>query len=195
MIGAMARHRVQVLREAGMMLRRIATEPGIPLPSVKRIVREPRVAMPDLGPHVAARSRGPPAIAHARRRREHGRSPAWSCGARRAWRPSYRPLAERPQPASWCGKLWGQVWCNSPAQIAARALQTDRQTVPHEAPRDRHLRRLHEHWPESCSSAVFGFESRWGARLLSRRLRRLARPGACRSQSPSWRFNSPCSAC
>jgi transposase len=46
MIGAMARHRVQVLREAGLTLRRIATETGIPLRSAKRIVREPRIAEP-----------------------------------------------------------------------------------------------------------------------------------------------------
>src|SRR5437762_4822222 len=46
MIGAMARHRVQVLREAGMTLRRIATETGIPRRSVKRIVKEARIAEP-----------------------------------------------------------------------------------------------------------------------------------------------------
>jgi hypothetical protein len=40
MIGAMARHRVQVLRAGGKTLRRIAVETGIPPRSVKRIVRE-----------------------------------------------------------------------------------------------------------------------------------------------------------
>jgi hypothetical protein len=37
----MARHRVQVLREAGMKLRRIAAETGISYRSVHRIVHEP----------------------------------------------------------------------------------------------------------------------------------------------------------
>ena len=42
----MARHRVQVLRAGGKTQRRIATETGIPLRTVKRIVREPTIAMP-----------------------------------------------------------------------------------------------------------------------------------------------------
>ena len=43
MIGPMARHRVQVLGEAGMKLKRIAAETGISYRSVKRIVQEPEV--------------------------------------------------------------------------------------------------------------------------------------------------------
>lgn len=56
MIGPMARHRVQVLREAGMTLRRIASETGISHRSVKRIVGEPEVERP--GPEGRARERG-----------------------------------------------------------------------------------------------------------------------------------------
>ena len=49
MIGPMARHRVQVLRAAGMKLRRIAAETGISYRSVKRIVREPAFEAPAAG--------------------------------------------------------------------------------------------------------------------------------------------------
>lgn len=56
MIGAMARHRVQVLRAGGKTLRRIATETGIPLRSVKRIVAEPAIEAP--GDVVTAQERG-----------------------------------------------------------------------------------------------------------------------------------------
>src|SRR5437870_10293767 len=56
MIGAMARHRVQVLRAGGKTLRRIATETGIPLRSVKRIVRESRIE--ELGDVASAKVRG-----------------------------------------------------------------------------------------------------------------------------------------
>jgi len=56
MIGAMARHRVQVLRAGGKTLRRIAAETGISLRSVKRIVRESSIAAP--GDVVSARARG-----------------------------------------------------------------------------------------------------------------------------------------
>lgn len=56
MIGAMARHRVQVLRAGGKTLRRIATETGIPLRSVKRIVGESAIEVP--GDVMSARERG-----------------------------------------------------------------------------------------------------------------------------------------
>ena len=56
MIGAMARHRVQVLRAGGKTLRRIAAETGISLRSVKRIVHESSIAEP--GGVVSARARG-----------------------------------------------------------------------------------------------------------------------------------------
>src|SRR5207249_12324733 len=56
MIGAMARHRVQVLRAGGKSLRRIATETGIPLRSVKRIVRESPIEA--LGDVESAKARG-----------------------------------------------------------------------------------------------------------------------------------------
>jgi len=56
MIGAMARHRVQVLRAGGKTLRRIATETGIPLRTVKRIVAEPTIAAP--GDVASAQERG-----------------------------------------------------------------------------------------------------------------------------------------
>ena len=52
----MARHRVQVLRAGGKTLRRIATETGIPLRSVKRIVRESRIE--ELGDVASAKVRG-----------------------------------------------------------------------------------------------------------------------------------------
>ncbi len=56
MIGAMARHRVQVLRASGMTLRRIASETGIPLRSVKRIVKEAAIEEP--GEVASAKERG-----------------------------------------------------------------------------------------------------------------------------------------
>jgi transposase len=56
MIGAMARHRVQVLRAGGKTLRRIAAETGISLRSVKRIVGESSIAEP--GDVVSAKARG-----------------------------------------------------------------------------------------------------------------------------------------
>jgi transposase len=56
MIGAMARHRVQVLRAGGKTLRRIATETGIPLRTVKRIVQEPLIEAP--GDVASAQERG-----------------------------------------------------------------------------------------------------------------------------------------
>jgi len=56
MIGAMARHRVQVLRAGGKTLRRIAAETGISLRSVKRIVHESSIEKP--ADVVSARARG-----------------------------------------------------------------------------------------------------------------------------------------
>jgi transposase len=56
MIGAMARHRVQVLRAGGKTLRRIAAETGISLRSVKRIVHESAIEEP--GDVASARVRG-----------------------------------------------------------------------------------------------------------------------------------------
>jgi hypothetical protein len=46
MIGAMARHRVQVLRTAGMTLKQIVTETGVSQRSVQRIECEPRSGDP-----------------------------------------------------------------------------------------------------------------------------------------------------
>ena len=62
MIGPMARHRVQVLREAGMKLRRIAAETGISYRSVKRIVRERGVERPEPEAETAERSVGRPSV-------------------------------------------------------------------------------------------------------------------------------------
>src|SRR5437867_1384098 len=56
MIGAMARHRVQVLRAGGKRLRRIAAETGISLRSVKRIVGESAIEEP--GDVESAKARG-----------------------------------------------------------------------------------------------------------------------------------------
>jgi transposase len=56
MIGAMARHRVQVLREGGKTLRRIASETGISLRSVNRIVRESPIE--SLGQAASAKAHG-----------------------------------------------------------------------------------------------------------------------------------------
>ena len=52
----MARHRVQVLRAGGKTLRRIATETGIPLRTVKRIIQEPLIEAP--GDVATAQERG-----------------------------------------------------------------------------------------------------------------------------------------
>ena len=62
MIGAMARHRVQVLRASGMTLRRIASETGIPLRSVKRIVNEPTIEEPDDAASTKQRGVGRPSV-------------------------------------------------------------------------------------------------------------------------------------
>jgi transposase len=62
MIGAMARHRVQVLRASGMTLRRIATETGIPLCSVKRIVRERAIEEPSDAASAKERGVGRPSV-------------------------------------------------------------------------------------------------------------------------------------
>lgn len=62
MIGAMSRHRVQVLRASGMKLRRIASETGIPLRSVKRIVREQRIEEPSDTKTAKERGVGRPSV-------------------------------------------------------------------------------------------------------------------------------------
>ncbi len=69
MIGAMARHRVQVLRDSGMTLRRIATETGIPLRSVKRIVKEPAIEAPGDVATALERGVGRPSVVEAYRER------------------------------------------------------------------------------------------------------------------------------
>jgi transposase len=69
MIGAMARHRVQVLRAGGKTLRRIATETGISLRSVKRIVRESAIAEPADVASARARGVGRPSLVDAYRDR------------------------------------------------------------------------------------------------------------------------------
>ena len=69
MIGPMARHRVQVLREAGMKLRRIAAETGISYRSVHRIVHEPEVERPALEGQAVERGVGRPSVVDAWRDR------------------------------------------------------------------------------------------------------------------------------
>jgi transposase len=65
----MARHRVQVLREAGITLRRIAAETGISYRSVKRIVREPEVERPAVEARAVERGVGRPSVAEPWRER------------------------------------------------------------------------------------------------------------------------------
>jgi transposase len=69
MIGAMARHRVQVLRAGGKTLRRIATETGISLRSVKRIVHESSIEEPADVVSARARGVGRPSLVEAYRDR------------------------------------------------------------------------------------------------------------------------------
>ena len=69
MIGAMARHRVQVLRAGGKTLRRIASETEIPLRSVKRIVREPAIEQLEAVPSALERGVGRPSVVEAYRGR------------------------------------------------------------------------------------------------------------------------------
>lgn len=69
MIGPMARHRVQVLREAGMKLRRIAAETGVSYRSVKRIVREPEVEQPVAEGQGCERGVGRPSVVEEWRER------------------------------------------------------------------------------------------------------------------------------
>ena len=69
MIGAMARHRVQVLRAGGKTLRRIASETGIPLRSVKRIVRERGIEEPGDVATTLERGVGRPSVVEAYRER------------------------------------------------------------------------------------------------------------------------------
>lgn len=69
MIGLMARHRVQVLREAGMKLRRIAAETGISYRSVHRIVHEPEVERSALEGQAVERGVGRPSVVNAWRDR------------------------------------------------------------------------------------------------------------------------------
>jgi hypothetical protein len=69
MIGAMARHRVQVLRAGGKTLRPIAAETGISLRSVKRIVGESSIAEPDDVVSAKARGVGRPSLAEPYRDR------------------------------------------------------------------------------------------------------------------------------
>jgi transposase len=67
MIGAMARHRVQVLRAGGKTLRRIAAETGIPLRSVKRIVRESPIEAAGDVESAKARGVGRPSVVEEHR--------------------------------------------------------------------------------------------------------------------------------
>jgi transposase len=69
MIGAMARHRVQVLRRGGKTLRRIAAETGISLRSVKRIVRESAIEEPGDVASAKACGVGRPSVVEAYRDR------------------------------------------------------------------------------------------------------------------------------
>jgi len=69
MIGPMARHRVQVLREAGMKLRRIASETGISCRSVHRIVHEPEVEGRALEGQASERGVGRPSVVEEWRER------------------------------------------------------------------------------------------------------------------------------
>ena len=65
----MARHRVQVLRAGGKTLRRIASETGIPLRSVKRIVREPAIEEPGDVASALERGVGRPSVVEEYRER------------------------------------------------------------------------------------------------------------------------------
>jgi transposase len=65
----MARHRVQVLREAGMKLRRIAAETGISYRSVHRMVHEPEVEGRALEGQACERGVGRPSVVEEWRER------------------------------------------------------------------------------------------------------------------------------
>jgi len=62
MIGAMARHQVQVLRAAGMTLNQVAAEAKVSQSSVQRIEREPPIAEPDDLLQACARGVGRPSV-------------------------------------------------------------------------------------------------------------------------------------
>jgi transposase len=65
----MARHRVQVLREAGMKLRRIASETGVSYRSAQRIVHEPEVEGRALEGQACERGVGRPSVVEEWRER------------------------------------------------------------------------------------------------------------------------------
>lgn len=106
MIGAMARHRVQVLRAGGKTLRRIAAESGIPLRSVKRIVREPAIAEPGDVASALERGVGRPSVVEAYRDR------IAAVLARSRWQRSRRR-------SCGCGEFRSAKSCLEPAQDAA----------------------------------------------------------------------------
>src|SRR5437867_8709207 len=72
MIGAMARHQVQVLRAAGMTLKQVVAEAGVSQSSVQRIEREPPIAEPDDLLQACARGVGRPSVVEPWRERLAG---------------------------------------------------------------------------------------------------------------------------
>jgi transposase len=62
MIGAMARHRVQVLRDAGMTLEQVVAKTGVSQSSVQRIGRERAIEQPDDLQQARARGVGRPSV-------------------------------------------------------------------------------------------------------------------------------------
>lgn len=72
MIGAMARHQVQVLRAAGMTLKQVVAEARVSQSSVQRIEREPPIAEPDDLLQACARGVGRPSVVAAWRERLTG---------------------------------------------------------------------------------------------------------------------------
>lgn len=69
MIGAMARHRVQVLRAAGMTLKQVVAKTGVSQSSVQRIEREPAIEVPADLLQGSERSVGRPSVVEPWRER------------------------------------------------------------------------------------------------------------------------------
>ena len=69
MIGAMTRHRVQVLRAAGMTFEQVVAKTGVSQSSVQRIEREPAIEMPADLPLARERGVGRPSVVEAWRER------------------------------------------------------------------------------------------------------------------------------
>src|SRR6266576_3543108 len=69
MIGAMTRHRVQVLRAAGMTLEQVVAKTGVSQSSVQRIEREPAIEAPADLPLAVDRGVGRPSVVEEWRER------------------------------------------------------------------------------------------------------------------------------